>query len=351
MKKFLIILLIFIAQTFSQQKYLSKEDIKNEWNEYTSFQKSELINHSNLLFNEGKYEDALLNYFQIVYLYPNDQLINAAYFKIAKCYEMLNSWDLSINYYQKIISSSESGSVNYLSSNYQRLYSLFKIGQFEDIIKSPNEDNDPYILVFKAYAFFSMLDFENAMLTFKSAEAAFDHRYYSNIIKPFYRVIETVENAPIKEKSMALVTSLFPGGGFLYLDQKESAIGSIVTSSLIFSVLVNSNNISQKGSIPFSSNFQEMIPLSNDLSSNKLSFDNSIGYDLPNDVKLEEKYTSVLIPPLVVAGLIYFGSMWKSVIKLEESNNILLQRYAKRVIVKLPLEDFMDYEIPYFAIK
>ena len=351
MRKFILILLIFPVQIFSQQKYLSKEDIKNEWSEYTSFQKSELINHSNLLFNEGNYEDALLNYFQFVYLYPNDQLINAAYFKIAKCYEMLKSWDLSINYYQKIISSTESGSVDYLSSSYQRLYSLFKIGQFEDIIKSPNEDNDPYILVFKAYAFFSMLDFENAMLTFKSAEAAFDHRYYSDIIKPFYRAIETVANAPTKEKSLALITSLFPGGGFFYLDQKESAIGSIVTSSLIFTVLANSNNISQKGSIPFSSNFQEMIPLSNDLSSRKLSFDNSTGYDLPTNVKLEEKYTSVLIPPLVVVGLIYFGSMWKSVIKLEESNNILLQRYAKRVIVKLPLEDFMDYEIPHFVIK
>ena len=351
MKKIILILLIFSVQISSQQKYLSKEDIKNEWNEYTLFQKSELINHSNLLFNQGKYEDALLNYFQFVYLYPNDQLINAAYFKIAKCYEMLNSWDLSINYYQKIISSSESRTVEYLSSNYQRLYSLFKIGQFEDIIKSPNEDNDPYILVFKAYAFFSMLDFENAMLTFKSAQAAFDHRYYSDIIKPFYRAIETVENAPIKEKSLALVTSLFPGGGFLYLDQKDSAIGSMVTSSLIFSVLVNSNNISQKGNIPFSANLQKMIPLSSDLISSKLSFDNSVGYNLPNDVKLEEKYTSVLIPPLVFAGLIYFGSMWKSVIKLEESNNILLQRYAKRVIIKLPLENFMDYEIPNFIVK
>jgi tetratricopeptide (TPR) repeat protein len=347
----IIILLIFSDQISSQQKYLSKEDIKNEWNEYTSFQKSELINHSNLLFNEGKYEDALLNYFQFVYLYPNDQLINAAYFKIAKCYEMVNSWDLSINYYQKIISSSDSGSVNYLSSNYQRLYSLFKIGQFDDIVKSPNENNDPYILVFKAYAFFSMLDFDNAMLTFKSAEAAFDHRYYSDIIKPFYRAIETVENAPIKEKSLALVTSLFPGGGFLYLNQKESALGSIITSSLIFSVLANSNNISQKGNIPFSANLQEMIPLSSDLSSSKLLFDNSVGYNLPIDVKLEEKYTSVLIPPLVVVGLIYFGSMWKSVIKLDESNNSLLQRYAKRVIVKLPLENFMDYEIPHFTSK
>ena len=351
MKKLILLLLIFPLQIFSQQNYLSKEDIKNEWSEYTSFQKSELINHSNLLFNESKYEDALLNYFQFVYLYPNDQLTNAAYFKIAKCYEMLNSWDLSINYYQKIISSSESGSINYLSSNYQRLYSLFKIGQFEDVIKSPNEDNDPYILVFKAYAFFSMLDFKNAMLTFKSAEAAFDHKYYADIIKPFYRAIETVENAPTKEKSLALIASLLPGGGFLYLDQKESAIGSIVTSSLIFSVLANSNNMSQKGNIPFSTNFQEMIPLSNDLSYHKLLFDNSKGYKLPINVKLEEKYTSVLIPPIVFAGLVYFGSMWKSVIKLEDSNNTLLKRYAKRVIIKLPLENFMDYEIPHFVIK
>ena len=351
MKKSIFILLIFLVQIFSQQKYLSKDDIKKEWSEYTSFQKSELINHSNLLFDNGKYEDALLNYFQFVYLYPNDQLINAAYFKIAKCYEMLKSWDLSINYYQKIISSSDSSSVHYLSSNYQRLYSLFKIGQFQDIINSPNEDNDPYILVFKAYAFFSMLDFNSALLTFKSAEAAFDHRYYSDIIEPFYKAIETVENAPTKDKSLALVTSLFPGGGFLYLDQKESAIGSIVTSSLIFSVLANSNNISQKGIIPFSTNFQEMIPLSNDLSSRKISFDNSKGYNLPIDVMLEEKYTSILIPPLVIAGLIYFGSMWKSVVKLEESNNSLLQRYAKRVIVKLPLENFMDYEIPHLIIK
>ena len=88
---------------------------------------------------------------------------------------------------------------------------MFKNGQFEDIIKSPNEDNDPYILVLKHMPR-AMLDFENAMLTFKSAEAAFDHRYYSDIIKPFYRAIETVENAQ-QEKSLA-ITSLLPGGGF-----------------------------------------------------------------------------------------------------------------------------------------
>ena len=53
----MLILLIFSVQIFSQQKYLSKEDIKNEWSEYTSFQKSELINHSNLLFKPQELEE------------------------------------------------------------------------------------------------------------------------------------------------------------------------------------------------------------------------------------------------------------------------------------------------------
>ena len=91
----------------------------------------------------------------------------------------------------------------------------------------------------------------------------------------------------------------------------------MVTSSLIFLGACKFKVIfHKKGNIPFSANLQKMIPLSNDLISSKLSFDNSVGYNLPNGChKLEEKYTSVLIPPLVFAGLIYFGSMWKSVIK------------------------------------
>ena len=47
------------------------------------------------------------------------------------------------------------------------------------------------------------------------------------------------------------------------------------------------------------------------------------------NVKLERKIYISFDTPLVFAGLIYFGSMWKSVIKLEESNNSLLKGTLK----------------------
>ncbi|MEC7799579.1 MAG: hypothetical protein VX517_05950, partial [Candidatus Neomarinimicrobiota bacterium] len=55
-----IIFLFCINIAFSQQKYLSPDDIKAEWQNYTSFQRQELVNFANFLFDEQFYERALL---------------------------------------------------------------------------------------------------------------------------------------------------------------------------------------------------------------------------------------------------------------------------------------------------
>ena len=47
------------------------------------------------------------------------------------------------------------------------------------------ESKDPYDLIFRAYAHFEMLDWNDSRVAFRSAEAAFDHNYYSRKIKPW----------------------------------------------------------------------------------------------------------------------------------------------------------------------
>ena len=64
---------------------------------YTSFQRQELVNFATFLFDEQFYERALLVFFQFLYKYPGDELEIAAYFNIAKCYEMMGNWDLAEN--------------------------------------------------------------------------------------------------------------------------------------------------------------------------------------------------------------------------------------------------------------
>jgi Uncharacterized protein conserved in bacteria len=134
-----IIFLFCINIAFAQQKYLSPDDIKAEWQNYTSFQRQELVNFANFLFDEQFYERALLIYFQFLYKYPSDELEMAAYFKIGKCYELMGNWDLAENYYNRIIKESPPGSIASNAAKYQLSYVALQIGNYETIIEKTSQ--------------------------------------------------------------------------------------------------------------------------------------------------------------------------------------------------------------------
>ena len=87
----ILLLIIFFSSINAQEKYLSPDDVKDEWQNYTKFQREELVNFATFLYNEGFYERALLSYFQYLYKYPNDKLQMATYFQIGKCYENMEN--------------------------------------------------------------------------------------------------------------------------------------------------------------------------------------------------------------------------------------------------------------------
>ena len=84
-RNFIVLILapVLLQGLFGQRQYLDVEDIKEEWKDFTSFQRQELVSYTNFLYNEGFYERALLGYFQFLYKYPKDELEIATYFQIA----------------------------------------------------------------------------------------------------------------------------------------------------------------------------------------------------------------------------------------------------------------------------
>ena len=346
-----IIFLFCINIAFAQQKYLSPDDIKAEWQNYTSFQRQELVNFANFLFDEQFYERALLIYFQFLYKYPSDELEMAAYFKIGKCYELMGNWDLAENYYNRIIKESPSGSIALNAAKYQLSYVALQIGNYETIIEKTSQSLDPYDLIFRAYAHFKMLEWNESRVAFKSAEAEFDHNYYTKKIRPWYNAINTAENAPLKSRTPALLSSLLPGGGFIYLKQNKNGIGTLGASVLTYAAIFSASLVSQTKPISISSNRQMIAPMSSDIISKEGKFYSSEGYLIPNNLNLSTNNRSAIIPPTILALGIYFGSIWKSVHDIDESNRKLVQRFTGRVTKKLDVETFMDYPIPDFIIK
>ena len=94
-----------------------------------------------------------------------------------------------------------------------------------------------------------------------------------------------------------------------------------------------------------------VAPMSSDIISKEGKFYSSEGYLIPNNLNLSTNNHSAIIPPTILALGIYFGSIWKSVHDIDESNRKLVQRFTGRVTKKLDVATFMDYPIPDFIIK
>ena len=337
--------------TWAQKQYISPDDIKSEWMNHTSFQRQELVNFANFLYDEGFYERALISYFQYLYRYPKDELEMATYFQIGKCYELLESWDLAKNYYKRIIDENPSKSVSKNAAQYQLLYISLVNKKYEKVIDSTINSKDPYELIFRAYAHFELLEWTESKQAFKTAEVLFNHSHYSKQIRPWYKAIKTAQNAPLKERKSALLASIAPGGGFVYLKQTENAIGAISASLLLYAAMFSIPAISQKGGLRISENRQNVVPMSGDLVTKNSEFHSAVGYQMPYELTLKTSRRTALIPPALIALGLYAGSMWKAALDIDMSNRRLVKRYAGRVTTKLPIERFMDFNRPDFIIK
>ena len=218
----LLFIVIFLpSYLFSQQQYLDVDDIKKEWKDFTSFQRQELINYTMFLYNEGFYERALLGYFQYLYKYPQDELESAAYYQIGKCYEKMENWDLAKNYYNRLINSSDVKRSDSNAAKYQILYINLKNRMFDEILLQTDQTKDPYQLIFRAYAHFEKLEWEDSKKAFQSAESIFDHGHYSKIIKPWYKAINTAEKAPLKKEPQRYCPQFFLEGGLFTLIKRK----------------------------------------------------------------------------------------------------------------------------------
>ena len=73
-----------------------------------SHQKKKL-SFCDFLFKQGYYERCLQNAFQVLYKFPNDNIVSVLNYYIGRCYEEMENYELADAYYQKVIEKESSG--------------------------------------------------------------------------------------------------------------------------------------------------------------------------------------------------------------------------------------------------
>ena len=185
---------ILVFPVSGQQRYRSATDVKEEWADYTAFQRDEMVSFCDFLFKENHYERCLLTCFQFLYRFPGDPLRPAVLFTIARCYEGLENYQLAHRYYQQVMGLESESTSAYRASMYRDVYIDLLSGNSKRIISVTKSTNDPYLLTFQGYAFMKKLQWEGARTAFISAQQNFNHPHYNELMVPLFQIIENVQN-------------------------------------------------------------------------------------------------------------------------------------------------------------
>ena len=286
---------ILSAQTpsYAIQQY------EKEWQEYTSFQRDELLSFCGYCYTEGFYDRAILGYFQYLYRFPGDSIEPLITYRIARCYQVTGKTELALSYFNRVRElTPEQSEVNKLAW-YQMVAIFLDEEQYDTVLTLTENARDPFDLTFRGYVHLHRMEWVEARQAFKAAEAKFNNRHYSRLLRPLFQAIDEAGQVPRKRVGLALLSGLVPGGGFAYLEAWDSAVASALSvSGLIIAGVV---------------------------------------------YRSEPK---VLIPITVTGMAVYGASIWRAGTKVRGTNHNNLQRYIDFIISRYPVSRFVILDEP-----
>jgi len=333
-----IITFLFFVCVVCGQNFRTVDDIKDDWQDHTTFQKHELLSFCDFLIDGGHYERALLSLFQYLYKFPGDSLEVPVLYHIARSYDLSGNPILANRYYDQVINLADENFRVSQAANYRKLIIKYYQEDYKSVLEETDNATDPYLITLRGYIFLQELDWISARQAFLSADERFKHRYYSGLIAPIMQSIDNAAEVPMKNKWQTLAASLVPGGGRAYLREWGNAGGALASFFLVASLASSNTALTTSSAVRNLSlvdNRNAWIPPKSPSS-----------FGLPTEVTLSNTNNNLIYTPAILAASIYLGTILKTYQDVDNANQRLFRNHIDITIAKTPLESFMDFAEP-----
>ena len=346
-----IVIFFLLGQSFAQKDiYRNVEAIEKEWKGYTSYQKEEALSFCDFLFKQGYYERCLVNAFQALYKFPDDEIVSVLNYYIGRCYEEMMNYKLANIYYQKVINKEPKDSQNYKAAFYRNVYVKLMMDDVDDVLKiTDSSKTDPYLLTFRGYSYLKKKNWDEARTSFISAQSNFSHPHYDKLITPLYQTIEEVYTVPKHNRYLIFImSSLFPGAGQFILGNKTQGQG--ILSSVGLMMLISSWTTVQSlvGSSRAVDNISLSVPIYKNYTTNSSSSKKDM---IPDKIYTSSSSAKFLIPPMLIGSSIFIASAYKSFNDTKLKNEELKNIYIKKRMEKYSPNRFLDFSEPQLIYK
>ena len=346
-----VIIFFLLAQLFAQKEiYRNVDAIEKEWKGYTSYQKQEALSFCDFLFKEGHYERCLINTFQALYKFPDDDIVSVLNYYIGRCYEEMANYSLANTYYQKVIKKEPRDSQGYKAAFYRSVYVKLMMDDVDGVLKITDSlKTDPYLLAFRGYSLLKKKKWDEARTSFISAQSNFSHPHYDKLITPLFQTIEEVYTIPKHNRYLIfMMSSLFPGAGQFALGNKMQGQGILSSVGLMMLISSWTTVKSLVGSSRAVDNISLSVPMFKNYTTDKgLSKKDMI----PDKIYTSSSSAKYLIPPMLIGSSIFIASAYKSFKDTKLKNEELINIYIKKRIEKNSPSRFLDFSEPQLIYK
>ena len=344
-----IVIFFLLGQSFAQKDiYRNVEAIEKEWKGYSSYQKEEALSFCDFLFKEGYYERCLVNAFQALYKFPDDEIVSVLNYYIGRCYEEMVNYKLAIIYYQKVIKKEPKDSQNYKAAFYRNVYVKLMMDDVDDVLKiTDSSKTDPYLLTFRGYSYLKRKKWDEARTSFISAQSNFSHPHYDKLIMPLFQTIEEIYTVPKHNRYLIfMMSAMFPGAGQFMLGNKTQGQGILSSVGLMMLISSWATVHSLVGSSRAVDDISLSVPVfkgyTKSLSKNSM---------VPVNVYTSSSSAKYLLPPMLIGSSIFIASAYKSFKDTKLKNEELVNIYIKRRIEKNSPNRFLDFVEPQLVYK
>lgn len=329
----------------AQQSYRSVDQVIEEWNDFTSTQRDEMISFCDFLFNEGFYERCLLSTFQVLYKFPEDPLTPVLFYYVARCYEEMENYKLAKRYYDKILLSDDKTSIAYNAAKYRKLYVHLDADEVDELMDLTENTDDPYLLTFRGYGYMKSLKWEDARTSFIAAQEKFNHSHYNKLMLPLYQTIENISDVPNHNKYIVFLSGLLlPGGGQFMLREWDRGQGVFTSVGLLTLIATWGKVNAIVGSNRIADSEASSLPMYRDFSGDKVHTQKN--NNIPSTLNLKSNSLKYTIPPLMIGFGVFISSVLKSFNDTQKKNKSVVEYFIKERIDEISPERFLDFPEP-----
>ena len=197
--------------------------IHEDWDYFAERLRNEFLALGEKQYRRGDYQSAVMDYYNFLYHFPDDDLLPLVHYRIGRSYEQLREFGLAAEQYRLVRDDNNADPRVKVVCLRQLARMDFETGDYQAVLSLPDIE-DPYLLVLRGFASLTLDDWEQAGPLIRRA-----YEYYPArgrvLLDSLLSEIDRIPNLDYYRTWKRSSLGLLPGGGLFYLRQGGEGLG------------------------------------------------------------------------------------------------------------------------------